>query len=90
MTTGADFTVHHSLAPILDTVLDAVVVMSTDGEICGWNGVAERVFGGEGLKALVESSPEMSEKVPRVWHAIVEQADTLAVRRMDAFCRWLA
>ena len=45
MTTGADFTVHHSLAPILDTVLDAVVVMSTDGEICGWNGVAERVFG---------------------------------------------
>lgn len=45
MSTGADFAVHPSLAPILDTVLDAVVLMSADGEICGWNGVAETVFG---------------------------------------------
>ena len=33
------------LAPILETVLDAVVVMSEDGLVLAWNAVAEAAFG---------------------------------------------
>jgi PAS domain S-box-containing protein len=33
------------LSPILDTVLDAVVVMSEDGLVLAWNAVAEKTFG---------------------------------------------
>jgi PAS domain S-box-containing protein len=33
------------LAPILDTALDAVVVIRADGRILAWNGAAERTFG---------------------------------------------
>lgn len=45
MNRQADFAVHSILAPILETVLDAVVVMTVNGEVCGWNKVAEQVFG---------------------------------------------
>jgi PAS domain S-box-containing protein len=34
-----------SLTPVLQTALDAVVVMREDGTIAGWNGIAENVFG---------------------------------------------
>ena len=34
-----------SLGAVLKTALDAVVVMSTDGLVVGWNEVAERTFG---------------------------------------------
>ena len=33
------------LQSVLDTALDAVVVMTDDGKIVGWNGIAERTFG---------------------------------------------
>ena len=33
------------LTPILETALDAVVVMREDGVVVGWNAVAERIFG---------------------------------------------
>ena len=33
------------LRPILDTVLDAVIVLSKNGRIAAWNGAAERTFG---------------------------------------------
>ncbi|MHA6333248.1 HWE histidine kinase domain-containing protein [Qipengyuania sp. CAU 1752] len=33
------------LEPILDTVLDAVIVLSKDGRVVAWNGVAEDTFG---------------------------------------------
>lgn len=33
------------LAPILDTVLDAVVIIALDGTVVGWNAVAETTFG---------------------------------------------
>ena len=39
------YDVHPSLAPILNTVLDAVVVMSSEGQVVGWNAAAEQVFG---------------------------------------------
>ena len=45
MINRADFAVHPTLGPVLETVLDAVVVMTVDGEVCGWNKVAEQVFG---------------------------------------------
>lgn len=32
-------------AAVLDTALNAVVVMRSDGTVAGWNGVAERTFG---------------------------------------------
>ncbi len=34
-----------SLLPMLETVLDAVVVMAEDGRVIGWNSVAEQTFG---------------------------------------------
>jgi PAS domain S-box-containing protein len=33
------------LTPILDTVLDAVVIIELNGRVVGWNGVAEETFG---------------------------------------------
>jgi PAS domain S-box-containing protein len=33
------------LTPILDTALDAVVVMTEDGVVAGWNAIAESTFG---------------------------------------------
>lgn len=41
-----------ALAPILDTALDAVVVIRADGEIVAWNGAAERTFGWSSEQAL--------------------------------------
>lgn len=38
-------TLHAGLQSVLDTALDAVVVMDTEGCIRGWNHVAERTFG---------------------------------------------
>ena len=34
-----------ALAPVLDTVLDAVVVIDGAGRVAGWNGCAEAIFG---------------------------------------------
>jgi PAS domain S-box-containing protein len=45
MSLGLPTDLHPALAPILNTVLDAVVVMSEDGRISAWNGVAEEIFG---------------------------------------------
>ena len=36
---------HAGLQTVLDTALDAVVVMDTDGMVIGWNSHAERLFG---------------------------------------------
>lgn len=33
------------LTPILETALDAVVIMRADGRVAGWNGIAETTFG---------------------------------------------
>lgn len=45
MQEAARFDVDPALIPILDTVLDAVIVMTADGVIAGWNRVAEETFG---------------------------------------------
>ena len=36
---------HVGLQSVLDTALDAVIVMADDGRVVGWNGSAERIFG---------------------------------------------
>ena len=36
---------HPGLQTVLDTALDSVVVMDTDGMVIGWNGHSERLFG---------------------------------------------
>jgi PAS domain S-box-containing protein len=41
-----------ALRPVLDTALDAVVVMTRDGMVAGWNGSAERIFGWTGAEAV--------------------------------------
>ncbi len=51
MAVGSHFAVHPSLAPVLETVLDAVVVITPHGQICGWNRVAEHVFGWSNAEA---------------------------------------
>ena len=43
---------HAGLQSVLDTALDAVVVMNDDGLIVGWNGTAERVFGWTAEEAI--------------------------------------
>jgi PAS domain S-box-containing protein len=40
------------LTPVLETALDAVVVMRQDGTIAGWNAVAEAVFGWSEAEAI--------------------------------------
>lgn len=40
---------------LLDNVLDAVVVMSRDGDIIGWNAIAERSFGWSADEAIGQS-----------------------------------
>ena len=52
-------TIHHSqaagieaLTPVLETALDAVVVMRRDGTVAAWNKVAERTFGWTEAQAL--------------------------------------
>ena len=42
------------LTPILDTVLDAVVVVTLDGVVVAWNSVAERTFGWSAGQAIGE------------------------------------
>ena len=41
-----------ALGPVLDTALDAVVVMTREGMVAGWNEVAERTFGWTGAEAV--------------------------------------
>jgi PAS domain S-box-containing protein len=49
---AANYAMLQSLQPVLDTVLDAVVVMRRDGTIAAWNGVAEATFGWSASEAL--------------------------------------
>lgn len=41
-----------ALGPVLDTALDAVVVMTREGMVAGWNDVAEQTFGWTGAEAV--------------------------------------
>ncbi|MEO7787479.1 MAG: PAS domain S-box protein [Sphingomicrobium sp.] len=43
---------HAGLQSVLDTALDAVVVMADDGVIVGWNSSAERIFGWTAQEAI--------------------------------------
>lgn len=43
---------HAGLQTLLDTALDAVIVMNDDGNIVGWNGNAERTFGWTAEEAI--------------------------------------
>lgn len=43
---------HAGLQSVLDTALDAVVVMSEDGRVIGWNAIAEHSFGWTSEEAL--------------------------------------
>jgi PAS domain S-box-containing protein len=47
------------LTPILDTVLDAVVVVGLDGIVVAWNGVAEKAFGWSAAEAVGRSLAEL-------------------------------
>ncbi|HSR00891.1 MAG TPA: PAS domain S-box protein [Sphingomicrobium sp.] len=40
------------LTPVLETALDAVVVMRPDGVVAGWNSVAEEIFGWRRTEAI--------------------------------------
>jgi len=59
MPVTATYDVDPSLVPILDTVLDAVVVMTIDGLIGGWNHVAETTFGWTWSEARGQSLGDM-------------------------------
>ncbi|HEY0012722.1 MAG TPA: HWE histidine kinase domain-containing protein [Allosphingosinicella sp.] len=59
-------TVHQSqaagidaLTPVLETALDAVVVMRRDGSVAAWNKVAERTFGWSAAEAIGRSMADL-------------------------------
>ena len=50
---------HPGLQTVLDTALDAVVVMDTDGKVIGWNGYSESTFGWSSEEALGQPLSQM-------------------------------
>ncbi|MBA2772096.1 MAG: PAS domain S-box protein [Sphingomonas sp.] len=50
---------HAGLQTLLDTALDAVIVMNDDGQVVGWNGNAERTFGWTADEALGKRLSEL-------------------------------
>ena len=52
-------TLHAGLQSVLDTALDAVVVMSEEGRIIGWNHVAETAFGWTAEEAIGQQLSEL-------------------------------
>ncbi|HEX8232199.1 MAG TPA: HWE histidine kinase domain-containing protein [Caulobacteraceae bacterium] len=49
---SASWAPEHPLRAVLDTALDAVIVMDVDGMVRGWNGCAERTFGFSAAEAV--------------------------------------
>ncbi len=47
------------LSPILDSLIDAVIILDTDGRIAGWNSVAEETFGWTMPQSLGQLLAEM-------------------------------
>lgn len=47
------------LSPILDSLIDAVIILDMDGHIAGWNSVAEETFGWTVQQSLGKSLAEM-------------------------------
>ena len=47
------------LTPVLETALDAVVVMRADGVVAGWNSVAEKIFGWSQAEAVGSQLSEL-------------------------------
>lgn len=50
---------HAGLQSVLDTALDAVLVMSEEGRIIGWNDIAERTFGWKAEEAIGQQLSEV-------------------------------
>jgi PAS domain S-box-containing protein len=50
---------HAGLQSVLDTALDAVVVMAEDGRVAGWNAIAEQTFGWRANEAIGQQLSEL-------------------------------
>jgi PAS domain S-box-containing protein len=55
----SDAAVIDALTPVLETALDAVVVMRRDGSVAAWNKVAERTFGWSAAEAIGRPMAEL-------------------------------
>jgi len=64
-------TLHAGLQSVLDTALDAVVVMDENGRIVGWNAIAEQTFGWRAEEAMGRQLSELL--VPPALRASHEQ-----------------
>jgi PAS domain S-box-containing protein len=62
---------HAGLQTVLDTALDAVVVMAEDGRVIGWNGNAEQSFGWTAEQAIGAKLSELV--IPPHYRAAHEQ-----------------
>lgn len=62
---------HAGLQTVLDTALDAVVVMGEDGRVIGWNGKAEQCFGWSADEALGSRLSDLV--IPEQYRAAHEQ-----------------
>lgn len=47
------------LTPVLETALDAVIIMREDGVVAGWNAIAERAFGWSRAEAIGSQLSEL-------------------------------
>ncbi|MCY7271406.1 MAG: PAS domain S-box protein [Sphingomonas bacterium] len=65
---------HPGLQTVLDTALDPVVVMDTDGMVIGWNDYAEASFGWTGEEARGQKLSEMI--IPHIHHEALEKGLT--------------
>jgi len=67
-------TLHAGLQSVLDTALDAVVVMDENGRIAGWNAIAERTFDWRAAEAMGRRLSDLI--VPPALRAAHEQGRT--------------
>ena len=58
---------HAGLQTVLDTALDPVVVMDTDGMVIGWNAHAERLFGWSWEEARDQRLSDMTRFQEPFW-----------------------
>ncbi len=62
---------HAGLQSVLDTALDAVVVMGVDGRVIGWNDFSERIFGWRAEEAIGQRLSELI--IPEQYRAAHER-----------------
>jgi PAS domain S-box-containing protein len=85
---------HAGLQSVLDTALDAVVVMDVEGFIAGWNGHAADIFGwqpeealGQRLSDLIVAPQYRTGHEAGLSHYLATGKGPVLNRRIEVHCR---